>query len=318
MSQEIIEGYRLSPQQRRLWLLGQSDHSAQCAVRIDGELKIEVLEDAIRQVVSQHESLRTTFKFLHGMTIPVQVISDHQDVAFIKHDLREFGIEEQDLRIEALFVAAGERKISYDRSGLFQCHLISRSAKKHVLIISLPLAWADGPSLDCLIRQIAAAYTASSQPGKPWIIEAMQYADFAEWQNELLEAEGRLASQYWKQQYLTETDVQKLSFEKHTLLKEAFQPVTLPFEISAAAVDRMKAIVNRGDASVSSFALACWQILLSRVTDYSSIVVGVAFDGRKFTELEDAIGLFSTYVPLRGELPVNLSFEDLLEQTGAQ
>jgi amino acid adenylation domain-containing protein/non-ribosomal peptide synthase protein (TIGR01720 family) len=318
MSQQIIEGYRLSPQQRRLWLLGQSDRSAQCAVRIEGELKTEVLEEAIRQVISQHESLRTTFKLLPGMTIPVQVISDHPNVAFIKHDLQQLSIEEQDSRIEALFVDVVERKINYDRPALFQSHLIAQSANRHVLIISLPVACADAASLDCLIRQIAAAYTASLQPEQPWITEAMQYADFAEWQNQLLEAEARLASQYWKEQYLTETDVQKLFFEKHVSSTEAFQPLTLPFEISAADGDRIKAIANRYNVPLSSFALVCWQILLSRVTDCADIVIGIALDGRKFTELEEAIGLFSTFVPLRAKLPIDLSFAELLQQTSAQ
>ena len=315
MSQEIIEGYRLSPQQRRLWLLGQSDRSAQCAVCIDGELKTDILEDAVRQVVSQHESLRTTFKLLPGMMIPVQVISDHPDVAFIKHDLQQLGVAEQDLKIEALFTELVARKITYDRPALFQCHLIARSANRHELIISLPVACADAASLDCLVRQIAAAYAASSQPEKPWTTEAMQYADFAEWQNELLETEARLASQYWKEQNLTETDVQKLFCEKHISSTEAFQPLTIPFEISSASGDRIKAVANRYDVPCSTFALTCWQILLSRVSDCSNIVTGIALDGRKFTELEEAIGLFSTFVPLRTKLSADYSFAELLQQT---
>ena len=100
MSQEIIEGYRLSPQQRRLWLLRQSDRCARCAVRIDGELHVEVLEEAARQVVSQQESLRTTFKLLTGMTIPVQVISDRPDVLFKTHDVRQLTAEQQDSRVK--------------------------------------------------------------------------------------------------------------------------------------------------------------------------------------------------------------------------
>ena len=69
MSKEIIEGYRLSPQQKHLWLLGESERSATCAVRIDGELNPDLLEQAIRQVVERFEILRTTFKLLPGSGI---------------------------------------------------------------------------------------------------------------------------------------------------------------------------------------------------------------------------------------------------------
>jgi hypothetical protein len=62
MSQEMIQGYSLSPEQRRLWELGLADSCAVCAVQIVGELEIETLQRAISHVVAQHEVLRTTFQ----------------------------------------------------------------------------------------------------------------------------------------------------------------------------------------------------------------------------------------------------------------
>src|ERR1041385_5507963 len=86
MSKEIIEGYRLSPQQKHLWLLGQSERSATCAVRIDGDLNVDLLRRAIEQAVERVEILRTTFKLLPGMTIPGQVISGRPDIEFNTND----------------------------------------------------------------------------------------------------------------------------------------------------------------------------------------------------------------------------------------
>ena len=318
MSQEIIEGYRLSPQQRRLWLLRQSDRCAQCAVRIDGELHVDVLEEAFRQVVSQHESLRTSFKLLGGMTIPVQVISDRPDVLFKRYDLQQLTAEQQHSRVKSIFDDTARRNRAYDQLPLLHCDLIQLSPNKHDLIISLPVACADAPSLHCLVHQIADAYPAVSQGEKPSPIDTMQYADFSEWQNELLEAQGGLAGQYWRQQSLTEFDAQKLPFEKRSVSAEIFQPATLSVEVSAATCNRINEIANTCDVSTSAFALACYQILLSRLTVSSSVVIGVALDGRKFAELTEAIGLFSIFVPLRTDLPSDLAFEKLLKQTSDQ
>lgn len=273
MSQEAIQGYRLSPQQRRLWAVGLSDRSAVCAVRIKGELDTEALREAIGQVVSRHEILRTTFKLLPGMTLPVQVVSD-----------------------------------SAGHSPLFCIDLVSRSANEHILKISLPVLCADAQSLQCLVRQIAEAYSGSSQN-----IEVLQYADFAEWKNELLEEEeGSTGRRYWQQHDLTQLDTQKLSFEKKG--ESAFEPATQPFEISAA----MRMAAERYGTTISSFALACWQILISRLTGQQDIVIGVAFDGRKFDELRDAVGLFSTFVPVRNEVTPHLPFDQFLQQTSQQ
>jgi hypothetical protein len=139
----------------------------------------------------------------------------------------------------------------------------------------------------------------------------MQYADFAEWQNELLEGEGgSVARRFWKNQDLSDVESVKFSFKKQT---GAFHPAALPLKISANTTARIKALANRP----SSFLLACFQILIARQTGSSNPVVGVLFDGRKFSELENALGLFSTFLPMRVDVSNDLSFENLVQQVAA-
>ena len=286
MSKEIIEGYRLSPQQKHLWLLGQSELSAACVVNIDGELNPDLLQQAIRQVVERFEILRTTFRLLPGMTIPVQVICERPDFEFYA-------------RAEQALI---ERKIDYERPPL-RAFLRPGSSGQHTLIISLPAVSLDVASFQYLVSEIAAAYA-----GNPRAEETMQYADFAEWQNELLESEaGSAARRFWKNQDLSDVESVKFSFEKQT---GVFHPGSLQLEISASTTERIKAVANRP----SSFLLACWQILIARHTGSSNPLAGVLFDGRKFSELENAIGLFSTFLPLRADLSDNLTFASLMQQ----
>ena len=91
MEAEIIEGLRLSPQQRRVWSLERQDvdspYRIQCAVRIDGGLDVERLEAAIEEVVRRQEILRTTFRSLPGMTIPLQVIDGDNCPRLMVYDL---------------------------------------------------------------------------------------------------------------------------------------------------------------------------------------------------------------------------------------
>jgi hypothetical protein len=66
MATDILEGYALSPQQERVWVLQQGaqglPYRAQCAVRVDGPLDLQVFTTALQQVVERHEMLRTTFQ----------------------------------------------------------------------------------------------------------------------------------------------------------------------------------------------------------------------------------------------------------------
>jgi amino acid adenylation domain-containing protein/non-ribosomal peptide synthase protein (TIGR01720 family) len=300
MSQEKIQGYGLSPEQRRLWGLGLADRCAVCAVQIEGELDVEALQNAIRRVVSQHEVLRTTFKLLPSMTIPVQVISEVPDFTFVQHD--------EDADITKLLNETRQRKSDYERLPVLRADLTKRSSNEHALIISLPALCADVQSLERLVAAIA----------QPSNTEVLQYADFAEWKSELLVAEeGAVARQYWRQQDLADLDAQKFSFERRST-DTTFKLRTEAVEISETTTARIRTIANRCETTLSSFALACWQILIWRLTERSNVTVGVAFDGRKFAELEHSIGLFSTFVPVRAETSKDLSFEDFLKRTSQQ
>ena len=77
-TQQVIEGFRLSPQQRRLWLFpgGSADLCIQGVVAIEGPLDRELLSRAVRRLAERHEILRASFQRLPGMDIPVQVIGE--------------------------------------------------------------------------------------------------------------------------------------------------------------------------------------------------------------------------------------------------
>src|SRR4051794_8692594 len=97
MSEEIVQGYRLSPQQKRLWSLQHTHRGAfwsRCAVRIAGRVDVERLENAIYRVVEGHEILRTTFTVLPGMSVPVQVVHAESPRLVKRHDVETLSEEE--------------------------------------------------------------------------------------------------------------------------------------------------------------------------------------------------------------------------------
>jgi Condensation domain len=75
-----LEGYRLSPQQERLWELQQSGpagaYCTQAAVLIRGGANLERLRAVLQRIVEHCEIPRTTFHCVPGLTsAPLQVIS---------------------------------------------------------------------------------------------------------------------------------------------------------------------------------------------------------------------------------------------------
>ena len=68
MSTDNVIGFRLSPQQKHLWLLQEDGYEtayhAQCAILIEGDLDHDLLKAAIHSLVDRHEILRTVFQFV--------------------------------------------------------------------------------------------------------------------------------------------------------------------------------------------------------------------------------------------------------------
>ena len=176
MANQIIEGFRLSPQQQRLWHLSQQDgaerYGARCAFMLDGELDVHKLQNAFQDVVARHEILRTRLELFPDMKLPVQIIDESVNAAI-------------------------------------EMELSPLAPNKHLLSFSLPAFCADGPSLRNLMKDLASAYEGNIED------EPMQYADFAGWQNELLEsAEAEVGKLYWRKRDLSETAALKLPFER--------------------------------------------------------------------------------------------------------
>jgi hypothetical protein len=202
MSEEIVHGYRLSPQQKRLWAQPRGVFWSRCLVRLAGRLDLDALEKAVYRVVEEHEILRTTFTLLPGMSVPVQVIHPESPGSFNRQDL--YGTT-----------------TNLDALPLFRCDLLEHSENEAVLRLSAPVICADLRSLENITSQIASFYA-----GEMVTIGGMQYADFAEWHHELLESEeGRSDTPS------PPVEV-NLPFEQRVSEEAVFQPQVMPVSLS--------------------------------------------------------------------------------------
>ena len=314
MASDTLEGFRLSPQQKRLWRLQQTDsalpYHARCVVAIRGPLDPQTLEQAIRTVVARHEILRTSFRLLPGISVPVQVISEVSAFVLVRDDLTSLGDEDQRARVESLrLMEAARQGGDFGQLPVVRAHLVKESPGEHRLLVTMPAFCADSSSLDRLIGQVAAAYGALAAGGETLSIEPMQYADFAEWANQLLEdPAGSAARDHWKQFALAGLDAYKLPGETSDPLARGFRPSSVPLGISADTVARIAVLAADLDLPLSSFLLACGQTLIWRLTGRSDVIVGTAFDGRKFAELQSTIGLLSTYLPIASDIVGDRAF----------
>ncbi|MBD2083576.1 non-ribosomal peptide synthetase [Coleofasciculus sp. FACHB-542] len=317
---QTINGFRLSPQQNYLWLLQQDStaYCAQCAILIEGNLKTTALKEAVQQIINRHEILRTSFHREPGIKIPIQVISDRIDAtSWCSINLSDCNSQEQEAKIKVILQ---EERCSISTSELtgsrLRASLITLSDDQHILIVTLPSLCADSWTLKNLVQEISKGYTASLRGEEIAEEEVVQYVQFSEWQNQLLEDEEDLTGkEYWKQQDFSKLANLKLPLENKLLTLPAnFDLNSIECQIEPDLVAKITAIAQKYNTSISAVLLACWKTLLWRLTRQSDIIVSTAFSGRKYEELEPSLGLFAKFLPLRTHLEDSLRFSEIVQQ----
>jgi amino acid adenylation domain-containing protein len=135
----------------------------------------------------------------------------------------------------------------------------------------------------------------------------------------LLESEEtRAGREYWRKQGITVTPNSKLPYENSRNNRSGFEPQFITTTIDKPVLDAAGALLRECSASMSALLLACWQVLLFRITSDREFVIGVAYDGRTYEGLGEAIGLFAKYLPVCSRLNPEKKFIDLLDEINKQ
>jgi amino acid adenylation domain-containing protein/non-ribosomal peptide synthase protein (TIGR01720 family) len=308
MASQPVKGYRVSPQQRRLWLLAQQSPSAYrlCAsLDLAGALDATALRRALLRVASRHEALRTSFARRPGMRFPLQVVGGSAEVTWRESDLTALEAGERDTRLAE--VREMERGEEFASGAGLRGHLVKLAESRHRLEVSASVLCADSESLRTVARELAACY-AEALGGTPLDGEPLQYADFSNWQSELLEseeaAEGR---EYWRR--VAGEESLTLPFERVVSGPTVFAPERVRVgEWDGGMLDA----VSAGGAE-AGWLLACWQTLLWRLGGGEGLPpIAERVGGRKYEELAGGVGPYAKWLPVAGGAARGLSFRELV------
>jgi amino acid adenylation domain-containing protein len=320
MSDIVSEGFRLAPQQRRLWRLLARGGVARslCVVEIEGALDGAVLRRAAGELVARHEILRTRFKRPPEMKVAFQIIEETMGPTWSVADLRGLGSAEREVYLDARVREELNVRDDPERDAPLRLTLLACDPHSSLLIVNLPSLCADAQSLLNFTRELAGTCAAApGAAGESEGEEPLQYADFAGWQNELLEDDGGGAGRaYWRGHDYTafarlalpfegegdaegrgiETGVHRLAFDKESAARIASAAVSL-------------------GVTEEMFLLACWQMLIGRLSGFAEIVMAVRSDGRVSGEMADALGVYARWPMLKTRYEPSFSFAESLAQT---
>src|SRR5262249_50476133 len=103
-------------------------------------------------------------------------------------------------------------------------------------------------------------------------------------------------------------------FSHQEKAQNGIRQASVSIEFDGARTAGLDALMQWHGVHIDILLLACWQILLWRVTGEESITVGHVITGRKFEELQEAWGFLAKALPVRCRLAADEPFGHLVRQ----
>ncbi|GHB56760.1 hypothetical protein GCM10010347_28600 [Streptomyces cirratus] len=309
----------LSHAQQRLWFLGRdgadgAQYSIPVGLSLRGTLDHDALRGALADVTDRHEALRTLFPDDGGRprqeVLPAGTAAPDLPVVPCTREERE-----------RLIAAAVRRPFDLANEIPLRAQLFTQGDEDHYLLIVLHHIAGDGRSLDILVRDLAAAYTARIRHQDPlWPELTLQYPDFAIWQRELLGDAADPQSLHARQLAHWTRTLEGLPGELELPADRPRPPVASHRgAVVTALLDPTlhTALANLARARRATPFMAvqaAFAALLTRLGAGTDLPLGCPVDGRDDEALNDVVGLFVHTLVVRADTSGDPTFEELLDR----
>ncbi|WP_185981988.1 non-ribosomal peptide synthetase [Gordonia rubripertincta] len=305
----------LSFAQQRMWFINKLEPSSgmyniPAVLRVRGELDLLALRSAVGDVLTRHESLRTTFPDVEGE--PFQLVHEVSEIAE-RLDWREVDSAGD---IEAV-VASG---FALEREWPVRVRVWKSAPGEHVVAVVMHHIASDGESLAPLVSDLVAAYLARSGGESPVFAPLeVQYADFALWQRAVLgspdDAESVVGRQltYWTERLAGLPDVLELPTDRPRPPVASGHGVRRPFEVPPQVTSRLRQVADANGVTPFMVLHSVLAVTLSRLSGTDDIAISTPIAGRGRQVLDPLVGMFVNTLVLRTTVDAGGSFTQLLD-----
>ncbi|MCU0286922.1 MAG: amino acid adenylation domain-containing protein, partial [Acidobacteria bacterium] len=301
---ENKEYYAVSSFQKRLYVLQMMDlkstaYNLPAVMILKGKVDKNKLEQLFLKLIKRHESLRTSFKIIHGET--VQMI----------HDLSNFEIEyiKGSAKSSDDIIKEFIRPFDLSQSPLLRIGLI-KEQNHCIFMIDLHHIIADGISEGILIEDFKTLYNGN----EPAPIK-IRYRDFSAWHNSAPMQENiKKQEQYWLNKFSGELPVLNLASDYTRSDVQDFAGGHVRFEFSKEESVQLKQIALEQGATLFMILLAIMTIFISKLSGQEDIIIGTPISGRSHPDLEHIIGMFANTIALRNYPAGEKTFVEFLDE----
>lgn len=307
--------YPLSIAQKQLWMAMQASanpvlFNMRGAYKIQGDLRIEALKQAVSAIIERHESLRTLFVMKGGE--PVQKILPYEEIKLRMIDTQS----KDESEFNRIINEESNHHFQLSEEPSFRTALLKIEEQEYIFLMNMSHIISDGWSMEVIVRDLVTTYNALVQGQTPNLAPLpIQYKDFACWQHKKHDERhlNELRDYWWN---LFEDGVPTLLLPTDFPRPEdsAYQGQSVQFLIEKAVAEKLKQIATSADLSLFMVLQGVVITLLYKLTGQKDIVLGSPYSGRAYQDLENQVGFYLNIVPFKHVFDAEDSFRQVLSE----
>lgn len=270
------------------------------ALEFYGDLKIEVLESCIQNLADRHEALRT--RFFWEREVLKRRVQPHI----------EFNLEvRQTTSVELASIELASKVFNIEQMPLWRAVLLEEGEFRKVLVWTASHAIFDGFSMIIVADELSKLYR-----GHELAPVELQLSDLSKFEQSFLESENfdQLIS-YWKSVVQPDKVVSLADKTNHRHSRKS--AMTISQKVPEETIRKVDDFARSRKTTRSTVLLSIYIATLSRLTGRENVTVGVPLDGRYRGRLRAIVGNLVNTVPIQVSVSTELSFDALVEKTGA-
>ncbi len=316
-SAPLQEDYPLSASQSRIWLIGQMNggntaYNMPGIFKISGSIDTSVLQQAFNEVIDRYEILRTNFIVQEGATVRQKILpKGARKLDLATADL--VGNPKEDIEQRLL----GEVMHTFDleQGALFKASMLKVADQEYFFSFVIHHSIGDGISSKIILEDVFALYEGYLHQ-RPIALKKLrfQYKDYACWeQSDAQKAIVEQQKKYWAAHFEGEIPILDLGLSRPP--SKSYRGSVMTRKFGAAACSNFNTYCKQREATSFMVLMTLTNILLSKYSGQSDIVIGYPVSGREHEELQEQVGLFSNTLGLKTSLREGDTFNTVLERT---
>ncbi len=294
-------------------LMDREAYVTQIYPTLEGDLQLELLQQAWQTIVERHAMLRTAF--VGEGDLQQQLVLKQVSLPWHLEDLRGLSAAEQSARFEEYRRADKAKGFEATEAPLMRISVFRLTDNRYWLLWSHHHSLLDGWSISLVYREVMEVYDALERSSAAALAPAPDYARYIDW---LLHQDQEKACGYW-QAYLSDVDeVTQLPYDGPARSRK---PIHLKQETSLSPSDtaRLRAFAKRHHTTVNTLLQLAWSIVLRGYAGQQRVTFGAVISGRlaEVSEIDRMVGLFINSIPVNVSLEGNESLAETIKRLHA-